>query len=311
MHRHTWDDLPTTVRTAISQRCGQIATATPATAGRNAHFTATLQPTAGDLVFCKAVQAHPDTARAHRRERHATQAMPPTRAPRLLWDLEVDGWLILGLQHIPGRHPDLSPSSPDLPVLADTLSTLARDLTPTPAPIPDLAAKWARLPAWRAMHDHPPASLDSWTRTHLAQFAAHEPTAANAIAGDTLAHTDVHEHNILITNHTRNTDEGSGISSDGSTAYLVDWAWAHRTAPWVDTAHLVIRLIQAGHTPTTAEQWAATTTPWHTATPTALTTFAIQTYGLWEHLRHTDPRPTRETPTAAARTWAQHRTTTQ
>ncbi|HEY0450602.1 hypothetical protein [Actinophytocola sp.] len=293
MHRHDWNELPDGVRAAVRELCGEIVHVDASTVGRNSAFAANLRVANGDRVFCKGVLIGTDVTRMHRREAHVNGSMPSTRAPRLLWDVEVDGWLLLGLEHIAGRHADLTPGSPDLPVITESLSTLVRDLTPTPTPrVPDLSAKWNRVRPWRSLRDDRPAALDAWTHAHLAQFAAEEPVAAEFVAGNTLAHTDVHEHNMLVRD---------------ASAYLVDWAWAHVAAAWVDAAYLVIRLIQAGHSPASAERWAATTPSWLAAPSAAVDAFAVETYGMWEYLRHIDPRPIREAPTRAARQWAQYR----
>jgi hypothetical protein len=276
----------------MRERCGAdiVKTETPE-AGRNSHFAATLCLADGGRVFCKGVTADSGVARMHRREAEINHWLPAL-APRLLWRLEEAGWLVLGFEHVDGRHADLSPGSPDLQPIAEALAIMARELTPSPEPSgPAYGEKMARATSWQKLRDDPPPSLDAWTRRNLDIFAALEPVASELVAGDTLAHTDMHELNLLM---------------DG-TAHVVDWAWAHRAAPWVDTAFLVIRLIQAGHNPDQAERWATRIDAWHTAPPTAVTAFATEVYGMWEHLRHVNPLPIREEPTRAARLWARHR----
>jgi hypothetical protein len=267
-----------------------VTTETPE-AGRNSHFAATLCLADGGRVFCKGVAADSGMARMHRREAEINPWLPAL-APRLLWQLEESSWLVLGFEHVAGRHADLSPGSPDLQPVAEALTTLAHELSPWPGPrVPAHTEKMARATPWQKLRDDPPPSLDPWTRANLDRFAALEPVAAELVAGDTLAHTDVHELNLLI----------------NDSAHLVDWAWAHRAAPWVDTAFVVIQLVQAGHSPEQAEQWAADVDAWRAAPPTAVTAFATEIYGMWEHLRHVHPLPIREGPTQAARLWARHR----
>ncbi|MCT2587682.1 hypothetical protein [Actinophytocola gossypii] len=292
MHRHDWRELPASVRAAVREHCGDVVDTRTPDAGRNSHFAATLHLATGGTVFCKGVRVDSNAARTHRREAHVNRAIHTAFAPRLLWRIETDGWLMLGFEHVTGRHPSLTPGSADLPVIAETLSSLARDLTPNPVDdIPSLSHKWARAKPWHRLRDDPAPGLDEWTRARLNRFAALEPVAAELVTGHTLTHTDVHELNLLV---------------DDRSAHLVDWAWAHHAAAWVDTAFLLIRLIQHGHTPAEAESWATTVDSWRAA-PSAVDAFAIQIYGMWEHLRHTDPRPIREAPTRAARRWAMHR----
>ena len=293
MHRHEWQELPERVRAAVRERSGDVVGSHTPDAGRNSDFAATLHLESGNKVFCKGVRVNGGAARMHRREAQVNGVIRTAFAPRLLWQIESDGWLVLGFEHLVGRHADLTPDSADLPVVAKTLSALSRDLTPSPVPgVPGLNAKWAHARAWQRLRDDPPPGLDGWTRVRLEQFAASEPDAAELVAGHTLAHTDVHELNLLV---------------DNGSARLVDWAWAHTAAAWVDTAFVVIRLVQSGHTPAEAEVWAAATEAWRSAPPAAVDAFATEIYGLWTHLRHVDPRPFREAPTRAAREWAKYR----
>jgi hypothetical protein len=293
LHRYDWQELPERVCAAVRKHCGTVVDTVAPDAGRNSDFAATLHLETGGRVFCKGVRADSDTAGMHRREAHVNAGIRTVFAPRLLWQVKTDGWLMLAFEHVAGQHADLAPGSADLPVIAEMLSGLAQDVTPSPVTgVPSLCDRWKRVKAWQQLRDDPPPDLDEWTQVRLDRFAALEPVAAELVAGDTLAHTDVHELNLLI--------------GDGS-ARLVDWAWAHTAAPWVDTAFLVIRLIQHGHSPADAETWAATVECWQTAPPAAVDAFVTEIYGMWEHLRHIDPLPTRHAPTRAARAWAMHR----
>lgn len=216
----------------------------------------------------------------------------PTLAPRLLWTVEMAGWLVHGYVHVAGRHATLAPEAPDLQLVADSLTEIHRTLTPCPDDgASNLADQWERLSAWRRLHDDPPTELHPWTRDQLDRFVDLEPQAVAVVQGDSLTHTDLHPLNILIDH----------------TAHMVDWAWSRRAASWVDTAFLVIRLIDAGHSPQDAEDWAATLPPWRDAPDTALSLFAIEVLGIWEHLQHHRPLSHRGRLTDAARTWARHR----
>lgn len=113
---------------------------------------------------------------------HRTEAQVnpwlPAIAPRLLWQVEQAGWLLLGFEHVTGQHANLSPGSPDLPLIADTVSALASELTPCPpVPVPTLGDKFARMAAWPRLRDNPPHTPDDWTRAKLDRFTAQEPHA--------------------------------------------------------------------------------------------------------------------------------------
>jgi hypothetical protein len=205
-----------------------------------------------------------------------------------MWTIEDGGWLLLGYEHIEGRHADLSPGSPDLPRLTDAL----RELTGRPAgDAPDLAAQWARLAAWRRLRHDPPVDLHPWSRANLDRFVDWERRAVAIIKGDHLVHTDLHSLNLLV----------------GERLRVVDWAWSRASVPWLDAGFLLLRLVEAGHSPAEAEQWAANTEAWVAAAEDDRTAFAVAVLGIWEFLQRDQPLPHRERLTDAARRWAKYR----
>lgn len=79
----------------------------------------------------------------HRNEARINPHLPAPM-PRMHWQIEADGWLMLGFEYVEGRHPDLSPDSPDLPVVAATLNAMAAALTPCPIPkVQAATVRWA------------------------------------------------------------------------------------------------------------------------------------------------------------------------
>lgn len=88
---------------------------------------------------------------------------------------------------------------------------------------------------------------------------------------------------------------------------VVDWAWSRASVPWLDAGFLLLRLIEAGHSPAEAEQWAANTEAWVAAAEDDRTAFAVAVLGIWEFLQRDQPLPHRERLTDAARRWAKHR----
>jgi hypothetical protein len=120
------------------------------------------------------------------------------------------------------------------------------------------------------------------------------PDALPMLDGNNLLHTDMAPHNVLI-------------DSDG-TARLIDWAWPTRGPAWIDPAVWVIRLIDAGHTPAQAEDWAARLPAWHTAPAAALTAFAQANAALWAELAANDNASHwKQHMATSARRWSQHR----
>ncbi|MGW8356526.1 hypothetical protein [Streptomyces wedmorensis] len=176
----------------------------------------------------------------YRTEGAINRTLPPGQGPRLLTELDQHDWYVLAFEYLQGRHPDLSPHSPDLPLVLDAVANLHATLTPCPYPdAPEFT-------------DHPV----------VAQAADHH----QVMKGDTLLHCDIRADNLLITD--------SGV-------HFVDWALAHRGAPWLDTALIVPQLILAGHTPEEAEKHAAQIPAYHHAPEKAITSFASSITTYW------------------------------
>jgi aminoglycoside phosphotransferase (APT) family kinase protein len=112
-----------------------------------------------------------------------------------------------------------------------------------------------------------------------------------SVAGSSLLHTDLHPLNILVSDRAR----------------VIDWAWSRLGAAWVDAAYLIIRLIDEGHEPDAAEDWAYPTGLLADVSSADLTAFSIAVTGTWTYLEHADPQTHRAHLTAAARRWAQYR----
>jgi hypothetical protein len=168
MPRSHWPDLPQSLRRAVEGHAGPVLGAKSAGAGSACDLAATLYGDNG-LVFCKGMRAGNPLLPWLRNEVRVNPALPPELVPRVRWTVEQDGWLLVGYEHVTGRHPDLSPGSPDLPAVAQTLAALTEVLTPCPAvQIQPAAVRWAGL------------------------------TDPRLVGGDTLLHTDVTSTNFLL-----------------------------------------------------------------------------------------------------------------
>jgi phosphotransferase family enzyme len=292
MTRRSWDELPQAVRAAIEARTGPVDSAEIPSAGRNSDFSATLR-VRDDVLFCKGIaEAEGKRGRMHRHEADVNEWLPPAIAPRLRWRAEVDGWLLLGFDRVPGRHADLSPGSPDLPLVAQAVTILGEQPGHCAVSAPRLAGQWARLAAWRRLAKDTPADLDAWTRDRLDELVGHEARAIELAEGDSLVHTDLHALNILV---------------DGERARVVDWAWSRLGNAAIDPAFLIARLIAAGHDPAAAESWAGTIPAWRATPQPTRTAFAVAILGIWEYLERTEPLPHRAALTTAARQWVRYR----
>ncbi|PZF88165.1 phosphotransferase family protein [Micromonospora deserti] len=125
--RSDWATLPETVTARIAERVGGAFDVVPAPSGDHAEIASTVTGPDGK-VFVKAASARL-SFQSLRYELAATKAIG-WYPPAVLWHFECDGWLVVGTEHLDGPHPDLSPGSPDLDLLAVTL----KELQETPAP---------------------------------------------------------------------------------------------------------------------------------------------------------------------------------
>lgn len=118
----------------------------------------------------------------------------------------------------------------------------------------------------------------------------------NDLTGASLVHYDLHPGNLKVT-------------PDGR-VLAVDWGFACSGAPWIDAAVLVPRLIEAGHSPASAERLTSHIRSWHAAPPSAVTALGA----LWTMFREykalhgpMDGRAFRAQAARAGRAWIAHR----
>lgn len=259
MPRLAWASLPPTARSAVQERTGPVLTAQDVSTGANSGLAVKLHTRTGP-VFVKGIPL--DSPQCHHQQREAdiNPFLPPS-APRLLWHVQDGGWDLLGFELIEGRTADFSPDSPDLPLVVDALAELAA----TPCP-------------------------DSGLKTVPDRWGTYA-TDPELFAGDTLLHTDMAPHNLLVADR----------------AHLIDWAWPTRGAAWVDPAVWAVRLIDAGHIPEQAEAWAAKTGTWNEAPPTALTSFARANALLWEEIAANSSIDWHKSMAHSGQLWADYR----
>ncbi|WP_327007070.1 phosphotransferase [Dactylosporangium sp. NBC_01737] len=159
------------------------------------------------------------------------------------------------------------------------------DYRPGSADLPkvaDLIRRIGELPA-------PPIELRDATQ-RLAAYVTHDDDLQH-FAGNTLLHTDWNPSNLIIGDDTR----------------IVDWGWATRGAPWLDTAYWTIWLIAAGHTPASAEQHAAQIPSWQTTSTAGLNAFAAANTRLWTEISGDRPDPWTKHIMTAAQDWYEFR----
>ncbi|MCX5069453.1 hypothetical protein OOJ91_26760 [Micromonospora lupini] len=223
--------------------------------------------TASGRFFCKGGETSSPIAWLYRNEARVNPWLPEV-APRLLWVVERDGWELLGFEHVAGRHPDLTPGSPDLPLLATLLTELNSQLTPCPpVALRPFADRWQTL-------------IDP-----------------EVVDGDTLLHTDMTPRNFLAR-------QRPGAAAE---VRLVDWSSPARGADWIDAALLLLRLVRAGHTPAAAEAWAAQIPAYAVAPGKSVTGFADGLVRLWQRKHLVAPAPHHGPLLGAAQRWSAYR----
>lgn len=246
MHRRHFHDLPAQARQAIADKTGPIQSARTAEGGLNSGIAAFIHVDGG-TVFVKGIPTDHPQAPAQRREAAIAPHLPRA-CPRLYWHMEAAGWDILGYEVIHGQHADYSPGSPDLPLVAAAIEELQEITAPR-----DIAIK---------------AADDRW-----AEYAP--PGTAHLIAGDTLLHTDLAPHNVLVAER----------------AHVIDWAWPTRGAAWIDPAVLILRLLEAGHTLESANGFARRFPSWRSAPALAVQAFAAANAATWTEITNADSAP--------------------
>ncbi|MFD9891445.1 phosphotransferase [Amycolatopsis sp. NPDC059027] len=266
--KHEWQDLPASVRAAVTEKLGSsvLATSYPAK-GRSSDLSITVETRQGP-VFLKGIQVGDRRVRMHRNEAKVNGILPDL-APRVLWEIETDGWLVLGYEHVTGRYADFSPGSPDLPLLANAVSTLAVELTPSPVAVDSLAVRWAKVSPWKRLAGTP-ETLDDWETKNIVSLLKLESQAIGQMDGPGLIHSDIHQYNVII----------------GDRLRLIDWAWSCAGPRWADSAFLVLRLIGAGHTPKQAESWAGQIAAWQESTERERVAFSAAVLGMWRYRKH-------------------------
>ncbi|MER5646041.1 aminoglycoside phosphotransferase family protein [Streptosporangium sp. NPDC002524] len=292
-----WDDLPGNVRHTVEQRIGQVLKADPVTKGLMPGLAVRLHTEDGGTVFLKAVSTASPAASLYARERKAGTVLPPSLpAPRLLWSGEVEGWIVLLHEYVDGRDADLSPGSPDVPLVLDTLVALNESLTPCPGQdaVPGVAANVAMLQAKAARLLALPAEELPYRAMYEAALGRF---SLDALDGDTLLHYDLHSGNFRI---------------DDGRAHVIDWAFAVRGAAWIDAVMLGPRFIEAGHTPEQTETLLARVLAWRSAPADDVTALAA----LWTLFRlhkarfgPAEGRDFRARAAKAGRAWVRHRST--
>lgn len=239
--RITWTDLPPGIRARIEGIIGGLVVEARSQAQGYSPGTADRVLTDnGRRAFVKAVTPalNEHSAELAAQEMRVTAALPdhaPT--PRMLGGFETGDWVVLVLEDVPGRHPSLPWSAPDIEIVRAGLAELAGALTPSPLPDAPRAsdALAGDFAGWDHIAADPPADLDPWARAHLPALRASAARGLAATAsGDTLTHCDIRADNILV--------------RDDDRPIFVDWPWGCIGPDWLDRVLLAVNVLVNGGT---------------------------------------------------------------
>lgn len=259
----TLTDLPRAVRAAISTRVGSIRSIRTVEAGHNSPLAVQVTTDAGTL-FLKGLRAEGGRLATQQREYEINRYIRGL-SPTARWQVRTGGWYVIAFDFVEGRHADYSPGSADLPLVGQLLQRLS--------------------------HVSPPSTvLLRMAEQRLAAYVTRGEDLRH-FKGDSLLHTDLNPHNVLISDR----------------AYLVDWGWATVGARWLDAGYWIIWLIAQGHEPVDAEAVAETVPAWRVAPRSGIDAFAAANVNLWREINEAGNDPWTRRMRDASERWLMFR----
>jgi hypothetical protein len=232
--RAPYDALPPDVRGWLDTTVGSpVVRATTQVGGFSPGVAARLECSDGTRAFVKAVSAevNAESVTLHRREAEVLRLLPDELpVPRLLAAYDEDPWLVLLIEDVAGTQPQLPWSDGELDRVLELASAVTAVTGVRLRPFSDHLEGWRGFAALAA-GDGP---ADEWCRRHLADLAAMEREAEEAVAGDHLLHLDLRADNVLL-------------STGGD--WLVDWPWASTGAAWGDVVCAAVPIAMQGGPP--------------------------------------------------------------
>jgi hypothetical protein len=224
--RLEWKFLPREVRALVEDRLsGPVVSAASQGGGYTPGFASVLTTAAGARVFVKAANkaAQREIAASYAEEGRKLMILDGTvPAPRLLWNHEDDGWVVLGIEAVEAAQPRRPWQPAELDRALDLAEEIAESTRHAPAELrlqpivtdlPALVTGWDQVsPRWPHRDD----------AARLAGEFAALPDA------DRFVHSDLRDDNILF-------------AADGRTL-ACDWNWPALGPAWID---LVVLLVSA------------------------------------------------------------------
>jgi aminoglycoside phosphotransferase (APT) family kinase protein len=233
--RPSWRTAPILLVRAVEACVGS-----PTVAFRDVHGGMTPGPAAtlslgnGDEVFVKAMSSTLNV-RSHelyQQEAAVLRVMPAdVPAVRLRGVIEVDDWIALVLDRMPGKVAGPPWTTASVAAVAAACTAVAR--VTAPAGVPPVLARLPDLDGWAKLAAEP-HHLTGWETRHVDRLATATIGWRDWTAGRWLTHQDIRGDNAII-------DPVHG------TAVLVDWGSGAAGAPWLDRALFAADVVAAGH----------------------------------------------------------------
>jgi phosphotransferase family enzyme len=283
--KRPWRSLPAAVRARVEDEMGsQVVSAVTQSGGFSPGVAARLQLASGERTFIKAIGAEPNphSPVMYRAEAVITASLPPGIAPQLLATFEVYGWVVLLMEDIDGHLPARPWLPGELDRVLQSLTSLARALTPAPAsvPAPSVADHLGEsFGGWRHLRAERDSGrdltrLDPWAGRSLTRLAELEASWEQAAYGSSLVHCDLRSDNLLLTD---------------DRVYVVDWPSACIAQPWFDLVCMLPSIqLDGGPSP---EVICAEHPLTQAADPDAVTAVAAALTGYFVHSSRQSPPP--------------------
>lgn len=230
--RLEWLHLPPAARRCVEERLGSpVVAAESRGAGFSPGLASVLTTEDGRRVFLKAASraGHRAVAATYAEEARFLGLVDDAGAPvpRLLWSDEVEGWVLLAVEHVDAVLPERPWTDADLERALDAVEACTTALAPLLATRADALA----LPSFAEAYAEPAAAWEEIAVVHAdlphrAEATRLAASAPRLASGDAVVHSDVRDDAVLL-------------GADGST-WVCDWAWPVRGAAWVDTVLLLV-----------------------------------------------------------------------
>lgn len=273
--RLEWSEVPDHVRTAVESELGaSVVSATTQLGGFSPGAAARVALSDGRRAFVKACgsEINPDTPDLNRAEVAALRVLPEdVPAPRLVMSYDDGEWVALVLEDVEGRRPGVPWTDSDVAAVSTSLDSVAS--VRGAKALPAFADLVHALTAWDEVAADP-AGVPDRLVARLPEMLDLQARAREVTRGESLVHWDARSDNVLI-------------RPDGE-AVLLDWAWACRGAPWLDTLLLGLDfVVQGGPDPDGYLRSAGTT---RDSDPEDLRAVVACMVGVWtERGRHAAP----------------------